>query len=292
MRIIHTRAEIRQAIAAARTKSTDRIGGDRGKDVRIALVPTMGYLHEGHLSLVDWARARADVVVLSIFVNPLQFGPTEDLARYPRDLERDAALAEARGVDLIFAPEVGEMYPGGEPAVQVVPFAMTDVLCGAQRPGHFQGALTIVAKLFNIVQPDIAVFGQKDFQQAVLIRRMAEDLDLPVEIDVAPIVREADGLAMSSRNVYLEPDERERALALYRGLSEAARAFRSGVRSAEQLKAIVHEAITAAPGVMPQYIELVHPDTLDPTESAEPGTVLAVAAFVGKTRLIDNVILQ
>jgi pantoate--beta-alanine ligase len=276
--VVRTKAEVRRAVAAMRPQ-------------RIALVPTMGYLHEGHLSLVDRARELADRVVLSIFVNPLQFGPQEDLDRYPRDLERDVELATGRGVDLIFAPDVREMYPGGEPIVRVVPGRLAETLCGAYRPGHFEGVLTVVAKLFGIVRPDVAVFGQKDFQQAVLIRRMVADLDLGIEIDVAPIVREPDGLAMSSRNVYLSPEERESALGLYRGLTRAAEAFAGGERDAERLRRLVHEEL-ARPGVRVQYVEVVDPETLQPTQPASPGNVLAVAAFVGQTRLIDNVILM
>lgn len=276
--VVRTKAEVRRAVAGMRPQ-------------RIALVPTMGYLHEGHLSLVDRARELADRVVLSIFVNPLQFGPQEDLDRYPRDLERDVELAMGRGVDLIFAPDVQEMYPGGEPIVRVVPGRLGDTLCGAYRPGHFEGVLTVVAKLFGIVRPDVAVFGQKDFQQAVLIRRMVADLDLGIEIDVAPIVREPDGLAMSSRNVYLSPEERESALGLYRGLTRAAEAFAAGERDVERLRRLVHEELDR-PGVRVQYVEVVDPETLQPTQLASPGNVLAVAAFVGQTRLIDNVILM
>ncbi|HEX7119034.1 MAG TPA: pantoate--beta-alanine ligase [Longimicrobiales bacterium] len=276
--VVRTRAELRRALAGLRPR-------------RIALVPTMGYLHEGHLTLVDRARERADHVVLSIFVNPLQFGPTEDFGRYPRDLDRDVALAAARGVDVVFAPSVEEIYPGGEPAVRVHPGPMADTLCGAYRPGHFEGVLTVVAKLFGIVRPDVAVFGQKDYQQAVLIRRMVTDLELGVEIDVAPIVREADGLAMSSRNVYLGAEERARALRLSRGLARAAEAFRAGERNAERLRDVVLAELGSGPDVRIQYVEVVHPETLEPLEHAAEGGVIAVAAFVGETRLIDNVIL-
>jgi pantoate--beta-alanine ligase len=251
----------------------------------------MGYLHEGHLALLDRARAEADYVVLSIFVNPLQFGAGEDLERYPRDEQRDAALAAVRGVDLLFLPEVAEIYPAGEPAVQVVPLRLADRLCGAHRPGHFQGVLTVVLKLFQIVGPDLAIFGQKDLQQGALIGRMVEDLDLPVEIELAPIVREMDGLALSSRNVYLSPEERERALSLSRGLNAAAAAFRAGERASEPLREEVRRALSAA-GARVEYVELVDLATLEPLESAQPGAALAVAAFVGRTRLIDNVILR
>lgn len=287
MRLVRTRAEVREAVAAARA----RVDPGTGRPPRIAFVPTMGYLHEGHLSLVDRARELADFVVLSIFVNPLQFGAGEDLDRYPRDAERDAALATVRGVDLLFLPELDELYPNGDPTIQVVPLEGADRLCGEHRPGHFQGVLTVVAKLFNIVGPDLAIFGQKDLQQAALIKRMVADLDIPVEIEVAPIVREADGLALSSRNVYLDPDERSRALALYRGLEAAAEAFGAGETDGETLTKLVGASLASA-GIRPEYIELVDPDTLSPLERAVPGAAIAVAAFVGRTRLIDNLILR
>ncbi len=275
----------------ARTKSEVRAAVARFRAERIALVPTMGFLHEGHLSLVDRARERAGRIVVSVFVNPLQFGPREDFGRYPRDLDRDVAMVTARGADLVFAPSDDEMYPDGPPAVRILPGRLADALCGAYRPGHFQGVLTVVAKLFNIVRPDVAVFGQKDYLQAVLIRRMVGDLDMGVEIDVAPIVREADGLAMSSRNVYLDADGRARALGLSRGLARAARAFRAGERDAAGLRDVACAEIAAAPGVRLQYVELVHPETLEPLAEAVEGCVLAMAAFVNDTRLIDNVIL-
>lgn len=281
MRIVRTRAEAREAVAEARRSGA-----------RVALVPTMGYLHEGHLSLVDRARARAEFVAMSIFVNPLQFGAGEDLDRYPRDLERDAALAAERGVDLLFAPSPEEMYPAGEPIVRITPGPLADRLCGLSRPGHFEGVLTVVGKLFHVFWPDVAVFGQKDFQQALLIRRMVRDLDFPVEIDVAPIVREADGLAMSSRNVYLDDDERARARAISAGLDRALDAFRSGVRDGARILAAARETIAATPRLRIEYLELVHPDTLEPVATAEAGCVVAVAAHVGRTRLIDNVILE
>lgn len=275
-----TREEARVAVADARARGAGPI----------ALVPTMGALHEGHLTLVDRAREHAGFVALSVYVNPLQFGPAEDLARYPRDLERDARLAEERGVDLLFAPTDAEMYPAGEPVVRVSPGPLADRLCGAFRPGHFEGVLTVVAKLFNIIQPDVAVFGQKDYQQAVLIRRMVADLDMPVEIVVAPLVREPDGLAMSSRNAYLQGDARIRARSLSQGLADAARAYAAGERNADRLTALVRAAIERA-GARTQYAELVEPDTLARIETAVPGSVLAVAAFVDDTRLIDNIVL-
>jgi pantoate--beta-alanine ligase len=279
LRLVHTVGEVRGAV-----RQVHAAGGT------VALVPTMGYLHEGHLSLVDRARELADWVAMSIFVNPLQFGPREDLARYPRDLERDLEMARSRGVDLVFAPEVDEMYPLGEPQVSVVPGALAERMEGAIRPGHFRGVLTVVAKLFGIFHPDVAVFGQKDFQQAALIRRMAMDLDQGVRVEVAPIVREPDGLAMSSRNVYLSPEERERALALSRGLERSRALFAAGERDAEALRASLWSALSV-PGVEPGYAEVVDALTLEPVAQAARGAVLLVAARVGRTRLIDNAVL-
>jgi len=279
MRVVQGKDEVRRAV-----RDVHAGGGT------VALVPTMGYLHEGHLSLVDRARELADFVAMSIFVNPLQFGPKEDLARYPRDLGRDLEMARGRGVDLVFAPGVDEMYPLGEPQVSVIPGALAERMEGAIRPGHFRGVLTVVAKLFGIFHPDVAVFGQKDFQQAALIRRMALDLDLGVRVEVAPIVREPDGLAMSSRNVYLSPEERERALALSRGLERSRALFAAGERDAEALRASLWNAL-AVPGVEPGYAEVADPLTLEPVARAVPGTVLLVAANVGRTRLIDNAVL-
>ncbi len=283
MKTVTTRAELRAAVALARARGA-----------RIGLVPTMGYLHEGHLALVDAARASVGaggVVVMSVFVNPLQFGPGEDLERYPRDLPRDAQLAAARGVDLLFAPTTEQMYPAGEPQVQVVPGAMADRLCGAFRPGHFRGVLTVVAKLFNLVQPDVAVFGRKDFQQAMLIRRLVRDLDFPIEVVVAPTVREADGLALSSRNVYLSPPDRQAAVALSRALAAARAAFAGGERAATKLLAMARAVLEAEPRLRLQYLELVDPDTLEPAERPDGRSVLAVAAHLGATRLIDNAAL-
>ncbi|MBA3969673.1 MAG: pantoate--beta-alanine ligase [Gemmatimonadetes bacterium] len=279
MRQLHTRAEVRAALAAARQTGA-----------RVALVPTMGFLHEGHLSLIDRARTLADCVVISVFVNPLQFGPTEDLERYPRALGRDAELAASRGADLLFAPSVTEMYPDGEPRVSVVPGPGAERLCGASRPGHFRGVLTVVAKLFGIVQPDAAVFGQKDVQQAALIRRMVRDLEMPVEIEVAPTVREPDGLALSSRNVYLSAEERGRALALVGGLNRCQALFAAGETDPEVLRAALRHALDA-PGVEAEYAEVVDSEILAPPHRAAPGTVCAVAARLGTTRLIDNFVL-
>ncbi len=272
---------MREAAAAARAAGT-----------QIGLVPTMGALHEAHLRLVDHAREHAGLVAMSIFVNPLQFGPTEDLARYPRELERDAALAAGRGVDLLFAPSVQEMYPAGDSGVLIAAPGLRERLCGAYRPGHFDGVLTVVAKLLHIITPDVAVFGQKDFQQAVLIRRMVQDLDFPVRIEVAPIVREADGLAMSSRNVYLAPDERARAAALHRALRMTQAAFATGERDADALRRTARDVLDAERGIEVQYLEVVDATTLESVARAEAGNVVAVAAYVGTTRLIDNLILE
>ncbi len=268
---------VRNAVRAAR---------DDGRT--IGFVPTMGYLHEGHLSLIDRCRELADLVAISIYVNPLQFGPDEDYDAYPRDLERDLELAEDRGVDLAFTPDDDELYPES-PAVAVTPRRLADRLCGAGRPGHFEGVLTVVAKLFGIVQPDVAVFGQKDFQQSVLIRRMVADLNMPVRIEVAPTVRDPDGLAMSSRNEYLSSGERERALSISRGLAEAVRAYRSGERHAGSLVAGVREALERAGGVRIEYVDCVSSEDLEPVQEAGSDAVIAVAVHVGGTRLIDNV---
>lgn len=264
----------------------------RAAGKRIVLVPTMGYLHEGHLTLVDVAREHGDVVVMSIYVNPLQFGPTEDLARYPRDLERDTALASERGVHFVFAPDDNEMYGADKPAVTVHAPELSNRLCGLFRPGHFEGVLTVVSKLFNIVQPDAAVFGQKDFQQHVLIRRMVADLSYAIDIIVAPVIREPDGLAMSSRNVYLSKDERAAALALSRALRLAQLRYRDGERKPTALVQSARQLLDAEPGVKLQYIELLDAKSLETPQHADDASVMAVAAIVGKTRLIDNVILS
>jgi len=263
----------------------------RGAGHRIGFVPTMGYLHEGHMTLCDVARRRCDVLVMSVFVNPLQFGPTEDLGRYPRDLERDAALADARGVDILFAPTAEQVYPRGDALVRVHAPALSDRLCGAFRPGHFEGVLTVVAKLFNMVRPDVAVFGQKDLQQALLIQRMVHDLDFDVDIVAAPIIREADGLAMSSRNVYLDATQRQSALALHGALMAAQQAFSAGTTDVRALCAAARQVLHDADGVALQYVEVVDVHTLDVPERATAGNAVAVAAHVGATRLIDNHIL-
>jgi pantoate--beta-alanine ligase len=248
----------------------------------------MGYLHEGHLRLVDRARELAERVVVSIFVNPLQFGPHEDLARYPRDLPRDRQLAEARGVDCLFVPDTAAMYPA-EPQVRVVPGPVADALEGTARPGHFTGVLTVVAKLFHIVEPDVAVFGRKDFQQAMLVRRMVQDLDFGPTIDTAPTVRELDGLALSSRNSYLSADERRSALALPRALRTLEQTWRGGEADPMKVQRAGLEAMHS-PGVIPEYCALVD-ENLQPVSRVTAHTVAVVAARVGKTRLLDNVVL-
>jgi pantoate--beta-alanine ligase len=264
------------------------VGAARQAGHRIGLVPTMGFLHEGHLRLVDEARARAGAVVMSVFVNPLQFGPGEDLARYPRDLARDRELARGRGVDALFVPTEAMMYPPGS-EVRVVPGPTADRWEGAARPGHFTGVLTVVAKLFHLVQPDVAAFGRKDIQQATLVRQMVRDLDWPLEIVVVPTVREPDGLALSSRNAYLGPVERRRAVVLSAALDAAHQAFRAGERRAAELEARVRDTVAREPEVALEYVAVADPVTLAPVETATPDTVVALAARLGGTRLIDNI---
>ena len=250
----------------------------------------MGALHEGHLSLVRASKARCDVTAVSIFVNPLQFGPSEDLAKYPRTLERDARLLEELGVDLLFVPGVVEMYPQGATTYVVVE-GLSDKLDGASRPGHFRGVTTVVAKLFEVVRPDFAFFGQKDAAQAAVLRKMVGDLNLDVELVVCPIVRESDGLAMSSRNVYLSPEQRKQALVLHRSLMSVQEAAEAGERSAANLIDIGKQVIAKEPGARLDYFAIVDPATLDPVDDISSGALVAVAAYVGATRLIDNILL-
>ncbi len=254
---------------------------------RIAFVPTMGFLHDGHASLLREGRRRGDVLVLSIFVNPTQFGPSEDLERYPRDLQRDLEIARAAGVDLVWTPTPEQVYPPGY-ATYVNVEGFTDGLCGASRPGHFRGVTTVVCKLFNVVQPDVALFGEKDFQQLAVIRRMTADLNLPVEVVGLPIVREADGLAMSSRNVYLSAGERQQALALSKGLALARRLAASGERDSEAILAAVRALVAAGPDARIDYVQICHRETLREQQLITADSVLLLAVFVGKTRLIDN----
>jgi pantoate--beta-alanine ligase len=263
----------------------------RARGRSIGLVPTMGYLHEGHLSLVRECRKRADVTVVSIFVNPLQFGPQEDFRRYPRDPERDASLLEKEGVDILFLPADGDMYPEGyRTSVEVA--GLQDKLCGRLRPGHFKGVATVVLKLFNIVRPDYAFFGQKDAQQVVVLRRMAKDLNMDVEIRALPIIREPDGLAMSSRNTYLSAEERRAAIVLSRSLEEARRTFEKGERAASLIRQRLLRAIASEPLAKMDYAEVVDPSSLEPVERIEGRALVALAVSIGKTRLIDNTILD
>jgi pantoate--beta-alanine ligase len=283
-RIVRSVGELRAALAPHR-----RAGRT------IGLVPTMGFLHDGHVSLLDAARAGNDVVVMSLFVNPTQFGPSEDLDRYPRDEERDLRLAGAAGVDLVFAPTVAEIYPDGAATTVEVGGGLTSVLDGdpdRRGPGHFRGVTTIVAKLFNIVGPDVAYFGQKDAQQAAVIKRMVRDLDFPLRVEVMPTVREEDGLAMSSRNVYLEPADRIRALALSRGLA-AAEQQALALDSLEAGLAAARIELAAA-AIEPEYLEARDAETLEPVAELGSGRpiLIAVAAQVGGARLIDNVVIE
>ncbi|MFH1766393.1 MAG: pantoate--beta-alanine ligase [Gemmatimonadota bacterium] len=271
---------------------SESLGGVRQDGARLGLVPTMGYLHEGHLSLVDLARERSDFLAVSIFVNPLQFGPGEDLDRYPRDLDRDLALLRDRGADLVFFPSVDEMYPDGEPQVVVDPGPMSERLCGEYRPGHFRGVLTAVARLFGLFRPQVAVFGQKDYQQAVLIRRMVRDLEMGIEISLGPIVREEDGLALSSRNVFLSEEQWADALGLRQSLTAVQKAFQMGIRSGKELRRVLVGELADHPNLHLQYGEIVHPESLESLEAVGPGAVVAVAALCGRTRLIDNHILE
>ncbi|MFZ8843443.1 pantoate--beta-alanine ligase [Thermoflexus sp.] len=276
MRVVHTIAEARAVRRA--------LPGTWG------FVPTMGYLHEGHLSLVRRARAENDRVAVSVFVNPTQFGPHEDYARYPRDLERDLRLLEPLGVDLVFVPSVEEMYPPGFQTWVIVE-EVSRPLEGASRPGHFRGVATVVAKLFNILQPDRAYFGQKDAQQTVVIRRMVQDLNIPVEIVICPTVREPDGLAMSSRNTYLNPEERRAATVLFRALQAAKARYEAGERDAERLREAMREVIRAEPLARIDYVSVAHPETLQELERVEGPALLSLAVYIGTTRLIDNLML-
>ncbi|HET9332614.1 MAG TPA: pantoate--beta-alanine ligase [Gemmatimonadota bacterium] len=278
-RVVRTITDCRAALAGLRA----------GR--RVAFVPTMGALHEGHLSLVDLARTKADVVVVSVFVNPAQFAPGEDFERYPRDLERDVRLLARRGATLVFAPEVEEMYP--EPLLtRVAMHGITDDLEGARRPGHFDGVLTVVAKLFHIIEPEVAVFGQKDAQQAAAIRRMVADLDFPVEIVVGATARDPDGLALSSRNAYLSEAERREALALRSALGRAESLAAEGVADAAPLLAAMREELSRHPGIDVDYVALVERDTFRPVDRLTSPAVAAVAARIGGTRLIDNVVIE
>jgi pantoate--beta-alanine ligase len=257
---------------------------------RIGLVPTMGYLHDGHLALVGEARRRSDAVLMTIFVNPLQFGPQEDLARYPRDLPRDRRLAEQHGVDALFVPTEATMYPP-DSTTRIAPGPAAERWEGAARPGHFVGVLTVVAKLFNLVEPDVACFGQKDIQQAVLVRQMVRDLDWRLELAIVPTVRESDGVARSSRNVYLDDEGRESARGLSAALGAAHEAWRAGERDAAALEARMRGVLAGHPGLALEYIAIAEPEGLAPVSAVTAETVVAIAGRVGRTRLIDNITL-
>lgn len=259
-------------------------------DGRLGLVPTMGYLHEGHLSLARRAREECDRVAASIFVNPTQFGPTEDLSKYPRDLDRDLSLLDAAGVDLVWTPDNETIYPP-DFSTWVEVEGLTKPLEGAARPGHFRGVTTVVAKLFNAVQPQAAYFGQKDAQQAAVVRKMTRDLNFPVEIVVCPTVREADGLAMSSRNSYLSPEERKSAVVLFRALTAAREAFERGERDAESLRKVMSATLTSEPRARTQYVSCADYDTLEELATVTGKALLSMAVFIGKTRLIDNFVV-
>ncbi|SMC24261.1 pantothenate synthetase [Desulfacinum hydrothermale DSM 13146] len=280
MRVIDTLAEMQQQADQWRREG-----------LRIGFVPTMGYFHEGHLALMRHARTLADKTVISIFVNPTQFGPNEDFEAYPRDMDRDLELARGVGVDVVFAPTVDQMYPPGfQTYVQVE--EVTRPLCGRSRPGHFRGVATVVAKLFQVVKPHVAVFGQKDYQQLLTIRRMVEDLAMDVQVVGHPIVREADGLAMSSRNTYLSEEDRRDALLLSRSLEEARRLVSKGERNGEVILGAVRRILASGPRVRIDYAELRDAETLEPVQHLEGPTLLALAAHVGRARLIDNTVLE
>jgi pantoate--beta-alanine ligase len=280
MKILETIDSTRAATRAARRQGQ-----------RVGLVPTMGALHEGHMSLVRAAKERSDYVAVSLFVNPLQFGPNEDLAKYPRTLDRDRNLLEQAGVDLLFAPSEAEMY-SGRAATFVNVEGLSERLDGQSRPGHFRGVTTVVSKLFHILEPDRAFFGQKDAAQVAIIRRMVRDLNLPVEIVVCPIVREPDGLAMSSRNAYLNPEQRKQALVLSRALRRVGDLFRQGEQDVAKLQFAGRLVVAEEPSVRLDYLAIVDRESLEPVSPAAPGALVAVAAYVGTTRLIDNLILN
>ncbi len=285
MRVVTTIREVREACLAL-----------RGRDVssplrRLGLVPTMGALHTGHLSLVCACRQECDIKAVSIFVNPTQFGPAEDLALYPRTFEEDCRMLEAEGVDLLFAPEVPEIYPGGQLRSFVDVGEIGERLDGRSRPGHFRGVATVVLKLFGIVTPDVAYFGQKDAAQVAVIRVMVEDLNLPVRVVVCPIVRESDGVALSSRNRYLSASERVEARALSAALRHVEAMAGAGATEAWRLRDTLHEDLGASPGLRIDYAEVVDPETLLPLASTVRGALVAVAAWIGSTRLIDNILL-
>lgn len=280
MRLVKTICQLRKVLSEARSE---------GKS--IGFFPTMGALHEGHLSFMRAARKETDFLVISIFVNPSQFGPSEDFAEYPRDLEGDLAKVEEVGVDLVFAPSTDEMYPEGF-ATFVVQERLTDRMCGLSRPGFFRGVTTVVAKLFNLVGPCVAYFGQKDYQQSVVVRQMVRDLNMEVEIRVLPTVREADGLAMSSRNKYLKPTERQEALCLYKALNEAKALVAAGESKSEKIIEKMKKIVARAPSAKIDYIVVADPENLEDIETFKGRALVALAVWIGKTRLIDNMLIS
>jgi pantoate--beta-alanine ligase len=283
MQIITTIAEMRRACKEARRA--------KGENATLGLVPTMGAIHQGHLSLAAAARSQADIVAASIFVNPLQFGPNEDFARYPRTFDEDCRLLDSTGVDLLFAPSVEEIYrPNATTFVEVA--GISDRLDGASRPGHFRGVSTVVTKLFNIIQPDLAFFGQKDAAQVAILQAMVRDLDIPVRLVVCPTVREPDGLALSSRNRYLTPDQRTRALSLSSALKTAAAQIEQGELNATSIRTNLEQTLQNSPGIKLDYAAIVNSATLEPVEKISQGDLIAVAAWVGDTRLIDNITIE
>jgi pantoate--beta-alanine ligase len=275
--LYHTIAEIRTAVSAAKATG-----------LRVGFVPTMGALHDGHGRLIQTAKAETDFVVVSIFVNPAQFGPAEDFARYPRTLDADRALSAAAGANAIFAPDAATVYPSGF-CTYVEVHGLQDMLCGASRPGHFRGVATVVLKLFNVVQPDVAFFGQKDAQQAIILSRMVRDLDLPIEMRILPTVREADGLAMSSRNRYLKPEQRRNATSLWRALQNAKRQIDSGERDPDAVERFLRSELEQTPDARVDYAKIVGSETLEKPPQIGGRTLIAVAVFFGTTRLIDNI---
>jgi pantoate--beta-alanine ligase len=279
MQLFETSVSLRQYLTA------QRVAGRR-----IGFVPTMGYLHDGHLSLVRTAQQECDVVVLSIFVNPRQFGPHEDFTTYPRNLDRDLHLAREAGVDAVFTPSVADIYPPGF-NTEVIVHELTEPLCGASRPGHFTGVTTVVAKLFNIVAPDRAYFGQKDYQQAVIIQQMVADLHMPLAVVICPIVRETDGLAMSSRNAYLSTEERQAALVLWHALQLATEQLAHGEHHGGRLAGVLREYIATEPCARIDYVAVCHPHTLHEVEELSGPVLVALAVYIGQTRLIDNALL-
>lgn len=283
MLILQTIKETRKACATARAVA--------GSASTLGLVPTMGALHAGHLSLIRAAKKQSDIVVATIFVNPTQFGPNEDFARYPRTFAQDCALLEAEGVDLLFAPTVEEMYPTGASRTFIEVPGISDRLDGLSRPGHFRGVATVVAKLFHIVSPDFAYFGQKDAAQVAVLRAMVQDLNLPVELIVCPTVREPEGLALSSRNQYLSADERSHALVLSQSLASASAMSIDGLHDAAQLRSSILHRLQSSPTLKIDYIEIVDPATLESVSDVQGGALIAIAAWIGKTRLIDNALL-